>query len=48
MILNADSVLVPQKVQEVGVPWFSPSYVLAILSNNLAVAATITHMILWK
>lgn len=48
MILNADSVLVPQKVQEVGVPWFSPSYVLAILSNNLAVAATITHMILWN
>jgi OPT family oligopeptide transporter len=48
LILNAQNILNPDAVEQVGVPWFSPTYVVAILSNNLAISATVTHMLLWE
>lgn len=46
-ILNEHKVVDPVLVQKVGIPWFSASHAGALVTLNVAIAATIGHMLLW-
>ncbi|KAF7421318.1 hypothetical protein PC9H_011840 [Pleurotus ostreatus] len=46
-ILNDHFLLDREKLDEVGLPWFASSQVLAKIGANLAIGATITHVVLW-
>lgn len=46
-ILNADQVVDHKLVQETGLPWFSASHATSLVTLNVAIAATIVHMLLW-
>lgn len=46
-ILDDDLRLDEAKLATVGLPWFAPTQVLYKIGANLAIGATITHVILW-
>ncbi|KAJ3513900.1 hypothetical protein NLJ89_g2700 [Agrocybe chaxingu] len=46
-ILDENFRLDPAKLAEQGLPWFASSQVLTKIGFNLAIGATITHVILW-
>uniref|UniRef100_A0A8H7XV56 Peptide transporter MTD1 n=1 Tax=Psilocybe cubensis TaxID=181762 RepID=A0A8H7XV56_PSICU len=46
-ILDENFRLDPAKLAEVGLPWFSSSQVLTKIGSNLAIGATIMHVIIW-
>jgi len=35
------------KLEEVGLPWFASSQVISKVGWNLAIGATITHVLIW-
>ncbi|KAF9462816.1 peptide transporter MTD1 [Collybia nuda] len=46
-ILDDKLMLDPAKLEVEGLPWFASSQVLAKIGANLAIGATITHVVLW-
>ena len=46
-ILDANNVVDPALVAENGLPWFSVSNELAVLTVNIGVSATIIHILVW-
>jgi hypothetical protein len=47
LILNANSELDPEALAAYGLPWFTTTYMAALLTNNLGTTATITYMFLY-
>ncbi|KAI5117568.1 hypothetical protein M0805_009646 [Coniferiporia weirii] len=47
LILDDNFLLDERKLEEVGLPWFASSQVLTKIGANLAIGATITHVIVW-
>ena len=46
-ILDSNLRLDEAKLAEIGLPWFAGSQVLTKIGSNLAIGATIVHVILW-
>jgi OPT family oligopeptide transporter len=47
-VLDSNNVLDPVALDQLGVPYFATTYATYILSTNLAITATFTHMFLWN
>ena len=47
-LLNSDNVLDPEALDTLGIPYFASTYASYILTTNLAITATFTHMLLWN
>ncbi|KAF2193594.1 OPT superfamily oligopeptide transporter [Zopfia rhizophila CBS 207.26] len=47
-ILNDQNVLQPEALQEQGIPYFTATYATFLLTNNLAITSTISHLLLWN
>lgn len=47
LILNADFSLDKAALAEQGLPWFTPSNVMYLIGSNLAIGATLTHVLVW-
>jgi OPT family oligopeptide transporter len=47
-VLNSDNILDPVALEQLGIPYFATTYAVYILSTNLAITATFTHMFLWN
>lgn len=47
-ILNGENVLQPEALEEQGIPYFAGTYATFLLTNNLAITATMTHLFLWN
>lgn len=47
-ILDDKNVLLPSALKEDGVPFFAGTYAIFLFTTNLAVTATITHLLLWN
>jgi hypothetical protein len=48
LILNADYGVDPTLLAEQGLPYYASSWVVYLLSMNLGLAATFTHLLLWN
>jgi hypothetical protein len=48
LILNSDFTVNGTALAEQGIPWLTGTYAASILTNNLGITATITHMLLWN
>jgi hypothetical protein len=48
LILNADNTINQTALAEYGTPMMTTSYASSVLTMNLALTATITHMLLWN
>ncbi|RAH47085.1 OPT family oligopeptide transporter [Aspergillus brunneoviolaceus CBS 621.78] len=48
LILNADYTVDPQALQEQGLPWLTGTYVAYLITSNMGLTATLTHMLLWN
>ncbi|WEW58023.1 hypothetical protein PRK78_003490 [Emydomyces testavorans] len=47
-ILNDQNALQPEALEEQGIPYFAGTYATFLLTNNLAVTSTISHLLLWN
>ncbi|MCJ1411801.1 hypothetical protein MMC19_005893 [Ptychographa xylographoides] len=47
-VLDSNNVLNEAALEQLGVPYFASTYATYILSTNLAITATFTHMFLWN
>ncbi|KAF9870610.1 hypothetical protein CkaCkLH20_11916 [Colletotrichum karsti] len=47
-ILDEQNVLKPEELAEQGTPFFTGTYAMFLLTNNLAATATISHLVLWN
>ena len=47
-VLSSENVLDEGALQQLGIPYFATTYAVYILSTNLAITATFTHMFLWN
>ena len=47
-LLNSNNELNPESLDTLGIPYFATTYASYILTTNLAITATITHMLLWN
>ncbi|KAG2157265.1 OPT oligopeptide transporter protein-domain-containing protein [Suillus clintonianus] len=48
LILNSNYEVDPTLVAEQGLPFYAGTWVIALLSTNLGLAATFTHLLLWN
>ena len=48
MILNLNNEVDPTLVAEQGLPWYASTWVVYLLTSNLALGATFTHLLLWN
>jgi OPT family small oligopeptide transporter len=48
LILNANYEVDPTLLAEQGVPYYSSTWIVYLLSSNLGLAATFTHLLLWN
>ncbi|KAG2134261.1 OPT oligopeptide transporter protein-domain-containing protein [Suillus cothurnatus] len=48
LILNANYEVDPTLLAEQGMPYYSSTWVVNLLSSNMALAATFTHLLLWN
>ncbi|PWY87384.1 OPT superfamily oligopeptide transporter [Aspergillus heteromorphus CBS 117.55] len=48
LILNSDFVVDPVALQEQGLPWLTGTYVVYLITSNMGLTATLTHMLLWN
>lgn len=46
-ILNENFRLDPAKLEAVGLPWFTATNLLYKIGGNLAIGATISHVLIW-
>ena len=47
-ILDDQHVLQPESLKEQGIPFFAGTYAMFLLTNNLAITSTISHLLLWN
>jgi len=47
-ILDDNNVLLPSALETEGIPYFAGTYAMFLFTTNLAVTATITHLLLWN
>ncbi|GAB7362576.1 hypothetical protein MBLNU230_g2891t1 [Neophaeotheca triangularis] len=47
-ILGPGNTVLPDLVQQQGLPWFTGTWLTYLLCSNLAITATFTHMLLWN
>ncbi|EXM15621.1 hypothetical protein FOTG_16062 [Fusarium oxysporum f. sp. vasinfectum 25433] len=47
-ILDDKNVLLPSALEEEGIPFFAGTYAMFLFTTNLAVSATISHLLLWN
>lgn len=47
-VLGSDGVVDPTLLEKQGLPWMSASFAAYVLTQNLAITATITHLCLWN
>lgn len=47
LILDSQNVLNVTALEEIGVPYMTPTYTLYLIATNLSIAATFTYMALW-
>jgi OPT family oligopeptide transporter len=47
-ILNDENVLLPSALETEGLPFFEGTYAMFLFTTNLAVTATISHLLLWN
>ncbi|KAH8686156.1 OPT oligopeptide transporter protein-domain-containing protein [Tricladium varicosporioides] len=47
-ILDDRNILLPAALEKEGIPYFAGTYAMFLLTNNLAVTATISHLLLWN
>ncbi|KAH7231979.1 OPT oligopeptide transporter protein-domain-containing protein [Fusarium solani] len=47
-ILNDENVLLPSALETEGLPFFAGTYAMFLFTTNLAVTATISHLLLWN
>lgn len=47
-ILDDENVLLPSALEEEGIPFFAGTYAMFLFTTNLAVSATISHLLLWN
>jgi len=47
-VLDSNNILDPVALDQLGVPYFATTYASYILTTNLAITATFTHMFLWN
>jgi hypothetical protein len=48
LILNSDFTVNPAALQEQGLPWLTGTYVAYLVTSNMGLTATLTHMFLWN
>jgi hypothetical protein len=48
LILDANYEVDPTLLAEQGLPWYAGTWVVYLLSTNLGLAATFTHLLLWN
>ncbi|EIW82938.1 OPT oligopeptide transporter [Coniophora puteana RWD-64-598 SS2] len=48
LILNSNYEVDPTLLAEQGLPWYSTTWVVNLLTTNLGLAATFTHLLLWN
>ncbi|KAG2157254.1 OPT oligopeptide transporter protein-domain-containing protein [Suillus clintonianus] len=48
LILNSNYEVDPTLVAEQGLPFYAGTWIIALLTTNLALAATFTHLLLWN
>ncbi|KAJ7473925.1 OPT oligopeptide transporter protein-domain-containing protein [Mycena galericulata] len=48
LILNADFEVDPTLLEEQGLPFYASTWVVMLLTTNLGMAATFTHLLLWN
>lgn len=47
-ILNDENALQPEALKQQGIPYFAGTYATFLLTNNLAITSTISHLLLWN
>ncbi|UPK96938.1 hypothetical protein LCI18_007873 [Fusarium solani-melongenae] len=47
-ILNDENVLLPSALETEGIPFFAGTYAMFLFTTNLAVTATVSHLLLWN
>ena len=47
-LLGDDNIVDPSQLEVLGIPYFASTYMTYILSTNIAITATFTHMLLWN
>ncbi|ATY65437.1 oligopeptide transporter [Cordyceps militaris] len=47
-ILNDKNILLPSALEEHGIPYFAGTYAIFLFTTNMAVTATIAHLLLWN
>lgn len=47
-ILGPEHTVMPELVDQQGLPWFTGTWISYLLTTNLAITATFTHMLLWN
>ncbi|KAJ5570081.1 uncharacterized protein N7459_009511 [Penicillium hispanicum] len=47
LVIGADNRIDKDALAEVGLPWFTATYVINILTSNMAITAGMTHVFLW-
>lgn len=47
LILNSEYIVDPAALKEQGLPWLTGTYVVYLITSNMGVTATLTHMLLW-
>ncbi|KAL1989102.1 hypothetical protein VTN96DRAFT_5865 [Rasamsonia emersonii] len=48
LILNPDSTINEEALRQNGVPWLTGSYLASLITTNMGITATLTHMFLWN
>ena len=48
LILNSNYEVDPTLLAEQGLPYYAGTFVVNLISTNMALAATITHLLLWN
>ena len=47
-ILSANNEIIPSTLDVFGIPYFASTYVTYLLTTNMAITATLTHLLLWN
>lgn len=48
LILDSNFEVDPTLLAEQGLPWYSSTWIVYLLTTNLGLAATFTHLLLWN
>ncbi|KAJ5832835.1 peptide transporter MTD1 [Penicillium riverlandense] len=48
LIMNVDHTINEAKLREQGIPWLTGTYLIYLITSNMGLTATFTHMLLWN